>query len=189
MTISLDQNPASIFPDDALTSYQIGKPWRAAHTKSRQEKALAHYLAGAGISYYLPMYLHRQASKNRVRTSLMSIFPGYLFFKADDMDRHKALRSNHVCRIIEVHNQPQLIQELIQIEKVLSCNGSDTIQVYPYDAVSEGQWVQVIHGPFKGVTGRIIRKDQNFRLALSVETVRQAIFVSIDASQVTPIHP
>lgn len=101
-------------------------------------------------------------------------------------DRHG---SNHVCRVVEVHNQPQLIQKLIQIEKVLSSNGSGTIQVYPYDAVSEGQWDQVIHGPFKGVTGRIIRKDQNFRLALSVETVRQAIFVSIDASQVTPIHP
>ena len=95
MTISLDQNPASIFPDDALTSHQIGKPWRAAHTKSRREKALAHYLAGAGISYYLPMYLHRQTNKNMFRTSLMPIFPGYLFFKADDMDRHTALRSNY----------------------------------------------------------------------------------------------
>jgi transcription antitermination factor NusG len=140
-----------------------------------------------GIGYYLPMYLRRQTAKNRTRTSLIPVFPGYLFFKADDMDRHTALRSNHIARIIEVYNQLGLTQELIQIDKVLSGNVPGTIQVYPYDAVFEGQWVRVTQGPFKGVTGRIIRKDQNFRLALSVEIVRQAVAVYIDADQVEPL--
>ncbi|MDO9263935.1 MAG: transcription termination/antitermination NusG family protein [Desulfosalsimonadaceae bacterium] len=189
MTISLEQNPASIFPDDVLTDPHTGKSWCVAHVKSRREKALAHYFAGAAIGYYLPRYLRRQAGKSRARTSLIPVFPGYLFFRADDMDRHIALRSNHIARIIEVFDEQNLILELSQINKALSGNMAGEIQVYPYDAVSEGQWVRVTHGPFKDVTGRIVRKDRIYRLTLSVETIRQAIVISIDANQVTPIDP
>ena len=57
MTISLDQNPESCFPAHILTSTHENKIWRVAHTKSRREKALAHYLARAGIGYYLPMFM------------------------------------------------------------------------------------------------------------------------------------
>jgi transcription antitermination factor NusG len=189
MTISLEQNPNPIFPDDILTAPHDDKPWRVAHVKSRREKRLAQYLAGAEIGYYLPMILRHQASQKRTRTSLIPVFSGYLFFKADQTDRQTALHSNHIAQIIEVHNQLQLIQELTQIEQVLSGNLSGAIQVYPYDMVSEGEWVRVIHGPFKDVVGRIVRKDRNYRLALAVETIRQTILVSIDAAQVTPINP
>ncbi len=182
MTISLNQNPEALFPADILDTIPKDKPWRVAHTKSRREKALAHYLARAGIGYYLPMFSRQQSGNKRVRYSLIPVFNGYLFFQADDFERHKAIRSNHIARIIDVGDAIKLIQELSQIEKTLSGN----TKVYPYDFISKGQWVRVKSGPLKGVEGRIIRKDSNCRLVLSVESIMQSISVSIEADQVEP---
>lgn len=187
MTISLVENPPSLFPADILT-FPIGHAlWRVAHVKSRREKALAHYLKEAGIGYFLPMHLRPQASRKRARFSLMPLFSGYLFFRADDRERHAALRSNHVARVIDVHDEARLLDELVQIQRALAANPEDGLQVHPYDMVAEGQYVQVVCGPFAGVKGRVVRKDNRFRLALSVQAIGQAILVSIDADHVLPL--
>ena len=118
-----------------------------------------------------------------MRFSLMPLFNGYLFFKADEFERHTALRSNHIARIIEVGDEQKLIDELLQIQKVLSGN----MLVYPYDFIHEGQRVRVKKGPLKDVEGWIVRKDRNSRLVLSVEAIMQSISVTIDADQVEPV--
>jgi transcription antitermination factor NusG len=184
MTISLSKNPEPLFPADILSTIQKDKLWRVAHTKSRREKALAHYLARAGIGYYLPMVSRKQADDKRDRYSLLPVFNGYLFFQADDFERHKAMRSNHIANIIDVGDEKKLIMELSQIQTALCGN----TKVYPYDFIRQGQWVRVKKGPLKDVEGRIVRKDNNYRLVLSVESIMQSISVSIAADHVEPLH-
>jgi len=183
MTISADDNPVQMFPENILTGIRQDRPWQVAHTKSRREKALAHYLARLGIGYYLPMFIRQQASANRKRSSLVPVFSGYLFFQANDFERHEALHSNHIASIIDVHNEKQLIIELQQVEQALS--GPE--KVYPYDFVQKGQMVLVKSGPLKGLEGFIIRKTGQYRLVLSVKTIMQSISVSIDADCVEPV--
>lgn len=186
MTLSSHQNPDPLFPPDILSQEASARPWRVAHTKSRREKALAHYLANTGIGYYLPLYRHRQAGGKRIRFSLIPLFSGYLFFRGDDVDRHKAIRSNHVTRIIDVVDEKKLIHELRQIEKVLTSDrGAD---VYLFDFIRSGQWVRVKDGPLKGVEGQVVRKDREYRLVLSVEMIMQSISVTIDSALVEPMR-
>jgi transcription antitermination factor NusG len=47
--------------------------------------------------------------------------------------------------------------------------------------------VEVIRGPLMGVRGRLLRKDREFRVILSVTLIRQSVSVEIDAADVTPI--
>jgi len=183
VTRSSDGNPATLFPDSILSDNQNGKPWRVAHTKSRREKALANYLSQAGIGYYLPMVKKRQANQARIRFSLMPIFSSYLFFRADDFDRHRALRSNHIAKVLDVRDQAGLIFELLQVEKAIAKG----LAVYPYDFIKEGQLVRVIKGPMKNLEGFLIRKNRNCRLVISVNSIMQSISVEIDADHVAPI--
>ncbi len=81
-------------------------------------------------------------------------------------------------------DEEKLIMELRQIEKALS--GPE--KVYPYDFVQKGQKVFVKKGPLKGVEGIIIRKANNCRLVLSVESIMQSISVSVEADQVDLIN-
>ena len=184
MTLADDKNPASIFPADILDRPDNNKPWYVAHTKSRREKALAKYLADAGIGYCLPMYKHRQTSQKRVRYSLTPLFSGYVFFRGDDFERYSALRSNQIARLIEVQSPSQLINELSNIQHVILQEAS----VYPYDYVAEGQSVRIKKGPLKDVEGIIIRKDRHCRLVLSVTPIMQSMAITIDADMVEPIR-
>ena len=50
----------------------------------------------------------------------------------------------------------------------------------------EGMMVEVVHGPLKGVMGRLIRKGAHARLILSVDLIGQAVSVEVDAADVRP---
>jgi transcription antitermination factor NusG len=52
--------------------------------------------------------------------------------------------------------------------------------------VKEGDMVRVVHGPLKGVVGRLMRKGAHARLVLSVDLIGQAVSVEIDAADVKP---
>ena len=51
--------------------------------------------------------------------------------------------------------------------------------------IHEGMMVEVMHGPLRGVVGRLIRKDApKARLVLSVNLIGQAVSVEVDAADV-----
>lgn len=181
MTLSPKDNPKQLYPQDLLSD--VDAQWRVAHVKSRREKALAHYLAKENIGYYLPMVQKRQANNRRKRFSLMPVFPGYLFFRANEGQRYRAVCSNHIARVIDVYHTQQLLDELAQV-RITLCSG---LPVYPYDFLHKGQRVRVKSGPLKDVEGIIVRKTNSYRLILSVSSIMQSISVEIDSEQVEPI--
>ena len=53
--------------------------------------------------------------------------------------------------------------------------------------IHEGMMVEVVHGPLRGVVGRLMRKDApKARLVLSVDLIGQAVSVEVDAADVKP---
>ena len=46
--------------------------------------------------------------------------------------------------------------------------------------------VEVVHGPLRGVIGRLVRKGSHARLVLSVDLIGQAVSVEVDAADVKP---
>ena len=49
-----------------------------------------------------------------------------------------------------------------------------------------GTMVEVVHGPLRGVFGRLVRKGPRARLVLSVDLIGQAVSVEVDAADVKP---
>jgi len=184
MTTAITNNPAALYPEDLFDSPVQHKPWLVAHVKSRREKTLAGYLADADIGYYLPMYQRRQASTKRVRYSLLPLSNGYLFFRGDDVDRHYAMRSNQIARVIDVRDQDRLSNELQSIRRVLA----NELPVYPYHYIAEGERVRVKKGLLKDIEGIVERKAKNYRLVISVEAINQSMAVTIDADMVEPVR-
>ena len=58
------------------------------------------------------------------------------------------------------------------------------LQYDPCPMIREGMMVEVIHGPLKGVVGRLVRKGAHARLVLSVDLIGQAVSVEVDAADV-----
>ena len=47
--------------------------------------------------------------------------------------------------------------------------------------------VEVIHGPFLGLRGHLLRKANHCRLVIAVHMIRQAASIEIDADDVIPM--
>ncbi len=184
MTLSPEQNPIQIYPEDLLNQEDADRQWRIAHTKSRREKALANFLLKNNIAYYAPMLKTRQPNKKRVRYSFKPVFSGYIFFKATLHERYTALRSNQIANVIDVRNEYKLLQELMQIQKAISLDAP----LYPYEYLEEGQEVIVKKGPFKGIQGIVVKKKGNYRLLLKVSSIFQSVAMDIDADNVEPLE-
>jgi len=169
------ENPPTIWPE-AESIRDFTGIWWVAHTKSRNEKALAHDLISKDISYFLPMSWNVQRRSRRTIRSLLPLFSGYLFFCGEEDERVEIMRTNRVANLIRVEDQERLLDELVQIEQALRTGAPLT----PYKYIKAGQRCRVIAGPLIDLQGIAVRAKNSTRLVLQVDMLGQAASVEID---------
>jgi len=157
--------------------------WWLAHTKPRQEKAVAHDLCRRGISYFLPLVEKLTIIRGRKFRPLLPLFPGYIFACGTEDDRIESFRANRIVRTIPVVDQDRLVGELTQIQQALQ---ADT-PMDPWPYLKRGRWVRVRSGPLKGIEGIVSTRKSVTRLVMRVVTLGQAVAVEIDAGLLDPL--
>lgn len=173
------ENPPMIWPE-VESICDFSGPWWVAHTRSRNEKALAHDLIRKNISYFLPMRWKVRYHRGRTIRSLLPLFSGYLFFCGREGQRLELLRTNRVANLIEVKDQEKLLGELLQFEQALRAGAP----LVPYKYITAGRRCQVIAGPLANLQGIIIRAKNTTRLVLQIDMLGQAASVEIDIDMV-----
>lgn len=177
--LKVSDNPPLTWPEaDSIADF-LGE-WWVAHTKSRNEKALAHDLIRREISYFLPMSWNVRRKTRRTIRSLLPLFPGYLFCCGKGDDRLELLRTDRVANVIEVADQEQFLKELLQIEQALKAGAP----LLPHNYVKTGQRCRVTAGPLLGLEGVVIQTRGAVRLVLQVDMLGQAASVEIDMDMI-----
>ena len=92
------------------------------------------------------------------------------------------LKCTGVVNIISFEGEPAPIPEH-EIDGIRQLVESD-LAYDPCPMIREGMMVEVVHGPLKGVMGRLVRKGAHARLVLSVDLIGQAVSVEVDAADV-----
>ncbi len=181
--LNINENPPIIWPPESTITNFEGK-WWVAHTKSRNEKALAHDMVNRDINYFLPMTWNVRRKSRRTIKSLLPLFSGYIFFCGDETKRIEILKTNRIANLIEVADQQKFIDDLVQIERVLR-NGETLI---PHKYLKKGQKCRIIAGPLMGVQGIIVNIKGHTRLVLQVDILGQAASVDIEIDMIEPIE-
>ena len=181
--LKISENPPILHPDYGSVS-EITGLWWVAHTKARNEKALAWNLMQAQIPYFLPLREKLSVRKGRKFKSLLPLFSGYVFFCGDQDARYKALTTNRIAQVIEVVHQDSLIKEISQIHKALSQGA----RLDPHPYLKKGDRCRVISGPLVGMEGILLSKKKLTKLILKVDILGQAAAVEIDADLLEPIQ-
>ena len=180
--LKTEDNPPISWPQDRIISEFEGL-WWIAHTKSRNEKALAHDLIRKSVGYFLPMDWNVSRRRGRTVRSLLPLFSGYLFFCGDEKNRLEVLRTNRVANLLNVADQERLVAELSQIERVLRAGAS----LKPHDYIKAGQICRIIAGPFAELQGIVSKRAGRTRLVLQIETLGRATSLEVDEDMIEPV--
>jgi hypothetical protein len=180
--LKLDENPPMVLPDAEALGELAGQ-WWVGHTRSRFEKAFAWDLLHRGIAYFLPMIERVRLSRGRRYRVLEPLFSSYVFFCGTADDRYVAMTTNRLCQTLDVPDRQTLVRELCAIEAALV--GKAQLDPYPFAAI--GQHCRVIAGPFLGLEGTVIQRNDVTRLVLQVSMLGQGAALDIDASMLEAV--
>jgi len=158
--------------------------WYALWTRSRHERVVRQQLERKQIEAFLPTVARWSRWKDRKKKVDWPLFPGYCFARFDSADRLPVLTCAGVVRIVSLDGDPAPVpaQEIEGIRRLVETD----LAFDPCPFVKEGMMVDVIYGPLKGVSGRLVRKNEKARLVLAVDLIGQAVSVEVDAADIRP---
>ena len=158
-------------------------PWFAVWTRSRHEQVVREQLGRKQFDVFLPTITRWSRWKDRKKKVDWPLFPGYCFARFDPDDALPVLTCTGVVNIVSFDGKPAVIPD-VELDSIRVLIGSE-LQFDPCPLIHEGMMVEVIHGPVKGVVGRLLRKDSpRARLVLSVDLIGQAVSVEVDVADV-----
>jgi transcription antitermination factor NusG len=131
---------------------------------------------------FLPTVARWSRWKDRRKRIDWPLFPGYCFVRIDPADTLAVLKCTGVVKIVTAEGKPAPIPDR-EIESIRTLVMSE-LSYDPCPLIKLGSVVEVVAGPLKGVTGRLVRKGSHARLILSVDLIGQGVSVEIDASDV-----
>lgn len=172
-------NPFELAPEFVQTDAS----WLVMHTRSRAEKALARCLLSDSIPFFLPVYKKTIRVNGRDQTSYPPLFPGYVFVWGDADARYRALATNQVASCLPVHNQKELATDLSNVYHLMTEERS----VAPVERIPLGAPVEVIEGPFAGMTGKLLRNGSQTRFIVEVRMINQGVAIELAHWAVRPI--
>jgi transcription antitermination factor NusG len=158
--------------------------WFAIWTRSRHEQTVREELGLRGIEAFLPTITKWSRWKDRKKKIDWPLFPGYCFARFAAESRLPVLKCNGVVNIVSFNGEPAPIPEQ-EIDSLRLLVATD-LAYDPCPLIREGMMVEVVHGPLRGIIGRLVRKGSHARLVLAVDLIGQAVSVEVDAADVKP---
>ncbi len=159
--------------------------WFAVWTRSRHEQVVREQLQTKQIDAFLPTITKWSRWKDRKKRIDWPLFPGYCFARFDPNDALAVLKCSGVVSIVSFDGKPAAIPDY-ELDSIRLLVASD-LHFDPCPHIKEGAMVEVVHGPLRGVVGRLMRKDSaRARLVLAVDLIGQAVSVDVDAADVKP---
>ena len=158
--------------------------WYAVYTIPRHEKQVSETLTQHRIETFLPLYrTARQWQKSRPVVLELPLFPTYVFVRIIRQARGAVLSTPGVLSIVGSPREPWPLPDP-EIEAIRSCLLEHKIEPHPYLTV--GERVRIKAGVMAGVEGILVRKKNDLRVVVSLDTIMRSIAVEVDANDIEP---
>ena len=160
--------------------------WYAGYTAARHEKCVAKHLEQRGVEHFLPLYqtVHRwNNGRHRVQ---LPLFPGYLFVRIALRDRLRVLEVPGFVRLVGFGGLPSPLPE-IDICKMRDALKTGVL-AEPYPYLTEGTRVEIRNGLLQGMTGIMLRRQNKYRIVISVDLIMRSMAVEVEAGDVVPVR-
>lgn len=145
--------------------------WYAVRTFNGQERRVSHYLEGQGVTHFIPTTLHEELdSEGHRRREYRPVVHNLLFVRRDTTREaltHIISDCPFPVRVyshLDSHEYFELTgAELMELRLICdhSTLGIQVMTSHEAD-IRVGRMVKVTHGPLKGLTGKLVRKNKKY---------------------------
>jgi transcription antitermination factor NusG len=156
--------------------------WYAGQTRSRHEKCVADQMDRRGIDHFLPLYEKVSRWKDRRVRLQLPLFPGYIFICILLHNQLEVLQIPGVTRLVSFCGHPAELadDEIVALQRGLASG----IALEPHPFLKVGQRVRVHSGPLAGLSGHLLRKKQQNRIVISIDSILRAFTAEISLDDV-----
>lgn len=156
--------------------------WYAVYTCANHEKRIAAQFDERSIENFLPLYETVRRWKDRRMRIALPLFPGYIFVRHSLWKRLDILQVPGVVRLVGFNNiaAPLPIEDIETLRNGLKRSYNSE----PHRYLTVGRRVRVVHGPFDGLEGILLRRKGNLRVAISIHLIMRSVAVDVDLSDV-----
>ncbi len=156
--------------------------WHVVYTMPNAEKKINLELQKRGVETFLPLVSKVVQWSDRKKKLETPLFPGYLFVKPFDMGQtREVVRVNGVIKFLTSEGKLDVVpdSEIDIIRRLLV--GSPEVTARDFEV---GQEVEITSGHFKGLMGRLIRKNGQHKLAIFISSIQQNVVIEVSATDV-----
>jgi transcription antitermination factor NusG len=155
--------------------------WFVLFVRTNQEKTTASRLDHLQIEHFLPCFRSLRQWKDRRVTLDVPLFPGYVFVRLPHAERMRVLTLPNVLYFVGSGSFPAVLtdEEIAWIGRGLQSGNA-----VPHEYLSEGQRVVITSGALAGLKGIMVRKVNNTRVVVSLDSIGRAFAVEVDLESV-----
>ena len=164
----------------------MNKQWIVVRSKPRSEKVVYNELVSKNIEAYLPLLKKRRKWSDRKKWVEFPLFSSYLFARIDIKNSIFVLQTQGVNTIIKFGEKIAVVQDDVIKAMRLAIEGGYELE--PTEYFVEGNLVEVIAGPMKGVSGIVARLKGQSRLIIKIDAIQQALSIQIESKFIKNIN-
>ena len=153
------------------------------HTAPRE--ACIRHACKREVETFLPLYrTNRQWQKSRPVVLELPLFPTYVFVRIARQARGAVLGTPGVLSIVGSAREPWPLADF-EIDALRSGLLERKIEPHPYLVV--GERVRIIAGVMAGIEGVLVRKKNDFRVVLTLDTIMRSVAVEVNADDIEQV--
>jgi transcription antitermination factor NusG len=159
--------------------------WFVLFVRTNQEKITASRLDHLQIEHFLPCFRSLRQWKDRRVTLEVPLFPGYVFVHLPHAERMRVLTLPNVLYFVGSGSSPAVLtdEEIAWIGRGLQSGNA-----VPHECLNEGQRVVITSGALAGLKGFLVRKINNTRVVVSLDSIGRAFAVEVDLESVRALE-
>ncbi len=159
--------------------------WYAIYTKSRAEKKTYALLLQRGFEVYLPLQKKLKQWSDRKKWVEEPLFNSYMFVHVSERQYYEVLQTPGVVRYITFSGKAAPIREeqINLLKKILSSESELEISDHQF---SVGEKVNVVGGPFHGMTGELVDLKNSKRFIIRFDELNKSIILNIPTVYLEP---
>jgi len=174
---------------EAKPKMQDQSDWIVIRTKPRAEKKIGSILHEIGIENHVITYYSIQQWSDRKKKVEFVLIPGVIFVKHDSSITNIIYNYPQVIGILTEFGKPALVKQheinnLLLIAKEWS---GEMITQTSFEQFEKGDFVEVISGSFKGLTGELVTLKGKDRLLVSFVSLNINFTIELSKSKIKRI--